>query len=156
MNPVETHNDLNDVHGSPFALVQVDTEIGGEVVENQVAAVEGLQHQDLLDRRRGVTRHRHKQEPASHGGPQEHATRAGGTQKASYQTHQVFARRKDIHVRANYEIVARRGPDVPLRGRFHGRSVHGGRSRAIVELDRLSRSFRLHDRNLPHGRSMST
>ena len=45
--PCRTHDDLNDVHGSLGALVQVDAEVAGEVVENQVAAIERLQHQDL-------------------------------------------------------------------------------------------------------------
>ena len=31
--PCRTHDDLNDVHGSPGALVQVDAEVAGEVVE---------------------------------------------------------------------------------------------------------------------------
>ena len=49
--PCRTHGDLDDVHRSPGALIQVDTEVAGEVVENHVAAVERLQQQDLSDRR---------------------------------------------------------------------------------------------------------
>ena len=40
-------DDLNDVHGSLGALVQVYAEVAGEVVHRQAAAVERLQHQDL-------------------------------------------------------------------------------------------------------------
>ena len=42
--PCRTHDDLNDVHRTAGALVQVDAEVAGEVVERHVAAVERLQH----------------------------------------------------------------------------------------------------------------
>ena len=48
--PCRTHDDLDDVHGSARALVQFDAEVAGELVDDQVAAVERLQHQDLPDR----------------------------------------------------------------------------------------------------------
>ena len=41
--PCRTHDDLNDVHRPPGALVQVDPEVAGEVVEDHVAAIERLQ-----------------------------------------------------------------------------------------------------------------
>jgi len=47
--PCRAHDDLNDVHGLPGALVQADAEGGCEVIEGQVPAVERLQHQDLFD-----------------------------------------------------------------------------------------------------------
>ena len=45
--PCWSHDDLDDVHRCADALDQVDAEVAGEPVENQVAAVERLQHQDL-------------------------------------------------------------------------------------------------------------
>ena len=48
--PCRTHDDLNDVDRSPGALVELDTETAGEMVDNQVTAVERLQQQDLSDR----------------------------------------------------------------------------------------------------------
>jgi hypothetical protein len=45
-------DDLNDVHSSFGALVQVYAEVDGEVVNRQAAAVEGLQQQHLPDRGR--------------------------------------------------------------------------------------------------------
>ena len=56
--PCRTHHDLNEVHRLSGPVVQFDTKIRGEVVENQVAAVERLQHQDLLDRLGCHTRRR--------------------------------------------------------------------------------------------------
>ena len=47
--PCRAHDDLDDVHGSLGALVQFDAEVAGELVNDQVAAVERLQHQDLPD-----------------------------------------------------------------------------------------------------------
>ena len=49
--PCRTHDDLNDVHRSAGTLIQVDPEVAGEVVEDQVAAIVRLQQQDLSDRR---------------------------------------------------------------------------------------------------------
>ena len=46
--PCRAHDDLNEVHRSFGALVQFDTKIRGEVVDHEVAAVDRLQHQDLL------------------------------------------------------------------------------------------------------------
>ena len=66
--PCRAHDDLNDVHGSPGALVQVDAEVAGEVVEDQVAAIERLQHQDLSDRGRSFARRRPEQQPTRHSG----------------------------------------------------------------------------------------
>ena len=62
--PCRTHDDLNDVHGSPRALVEVDAEVAGEVVEDHVAAIERLQHQDLADRRLSFARRRTEQQQA--------------------------------------------------------------------------------------------
>ena len=49
--PCWTHDDLDEVHGSPRALVEVYAEVAGEAVKDHVAAIERLQHQDLADRR---------------------------------------------------------------------------------------------------------
>ena len=46
--PCRAHDDLHEVHRLFGALVQFDMKVGGEVVEHEVAAVERLQHQDLL------------------------------------------------------------------------------------------------------------
>ena len=46
-DPVGAHDDLDDVHGLFGALVQVDAEVAGELVDRQVAAVDRLQHQQL-------------------------------------------------------------------------------------------------------------
>ena len=54
--PCRTDDDLNEVHRCPGALIQVDAEVAGKVVENHVAAVERLQHQDLSDRRLSFAR----------------------------------------------------------------------------------------------------
>ena len=40
--PRRAHDDLNDVHGFPGALVQADAEVAGEVIENQVPAVAAI------------------------------------------------------------------------------------------------------------------
>ena len=79
--PCRTHDDLNDVHGSPGALIQVDAEVAGEVVERQVAAVERLQHQDLPDRGLSFARRRTEQEQARQQGRSE--TRAGDASEAA-------------------------------------------------------------------------
>ena len=65
--PGRADDDLDDVHGCPGALVQVDTEVAGEGVDNQVAAVERLQHQHLSDRGRWLrpTPHASISKPAS-------------------------------------------------------------------------------------------
>ena len=49
--PRRPHADLNVVDGSADMLIQVDTEVAGEMIENEIAAVERLQQQDLPDRR---------------------------------------------------------------------------------------------------------
>jgi hypothetical protein len=54
--PCGTQHDLDDVDGRFGALVQFDTEVAGELVIRQVAAVDRLQHQHLADRRLGVAR----------------------------------------------------------------------------------------------------
>ena len=69
--PCRAHDDLDDVHGFPDALVQADAELAGELIENQVPAVERLQHQDLfdggmLDRRLSFARFGTAQNQASH------------------------------------------------------------------------------------------
>ena len=56
--PCRAHDDLNDVHGFPGSLVQAYAEVAGEVIENQVPAVERLQHQDLFDRGLSFARRR--------------------------------------------------------------------------------------------------
>ena len=60
--PRRAHDDLNDVHGSPGALVEAHAELAGEMIENQVPAVERLQHQDLLDRGLSFARRRTDQQ----------------------------------------------------------------------------------------------
>ena len=74
--PRRAHDELHDIHGLPGDLVEVDAEVGGEMIECQVAAGERLQHQDLLDRGLRITRRRAEQqharqrrtgEPAAHG-----------------------------------------------------------------------------------------
>ena len=62
--PCRAHDDLNDVDGCPGTLVQVDAEVAGEVVEDQVAAVERLQQQDLSDRRLRFARRRSEHQQA--------------------------------------------------------------------------------------------
>ena len=47
--PCRTDDDLNDVHGSARALVEVGSEVAGERIEDQVAAIGPVQQQDLLD-----------------------------------------------------------------------------------------------------------
>ena len=63
--PRRAHDDLNDVHGFPGALVQADAEVAGEVIENQVPAVERLQHQDLFDRGLSFARRRNDHQQAA-------------------------------------------------------------------------------------------
>ena len=46
-------DDLDDVHGSADALVEIDPEVGGERVDDDVAAIDSLQRQDLLHVRMG-------------------------------------------------------------------------------------------------------
>ena len=41
------HDDLNEIDRVADLLIQVHAEVGGEVIENQVAAVDRLQHQHL-------------------------------------------------------------------------------------------------------------
>ena len=62
--PRWTHDDLDDVHGPPGALVQLDAEVAGELVHRDVAAVERLQHQHLADRRLGGARCRVEEQQA--------------------------------------------------------------------------------------------
>ena len=54
--PCWTHDDLDNVDGPLGALVQFDTEVAGELVDRDIAAVERLQHQHLADRRLRVAR----------------------------------------------------------------------------------------------------
>ena len=63
--PCRTHDDLNEVHRVSGPVVQFDMEIRGEVVDNQVAAVERLQHEDLPDRLSGPVRRRPEHQQAS-------------------------------------------------------------------------------------------
>jgi hypothetical protein len=65
---VLAYNDLNHVHGFSRSLVQADAEDAGEVIENQVPAVQRLQHQDLLDRRLSFAPHRNDHEQAAEQG----------------------------------------------------------------------------------------
>ena len=75
--PSRADDDLDDVHGCPGALVQFYTEVAGEVVDNQIAAVERLQHQDLSDRGLGFARRRTEHQQARQRGTSESATDAG-------------------------------------------------------------------------------
>ncbi len=50
------HDDLNDVYGFPDALVQRYAKVAGEFINNQVPAVQRLQHQDLFHRGLSVAR----------------------------------------------------------------------------------------------------
>ena len=123
-----TDDDLNDVHGSLGALVQVDAEVAGEVVDRQAATVERLQHQDLLDRGLSGRVRRcaeHQAEPVS---ARRRNLRPGPVVDTKQRTdrHQVFALCKDIHLPSNHEIVARCGPVAFLRGRLRGRTVRSG------------------------------
>jgi hypothetical protein len=63
--PSRAHDDLDDVHRVPGALVQAYAEVAGEVVESQVPTVERLQHQDLLDRGLSFARRRTDHQQAS-------------------------------------------------------------------------------------------
>ena len=54
--PSLAYDDLNDVHGFRDALVQVYPELAGELIENQVPAIERLQNQNLFDRGLGFAR----------------------------------------------------------------------------------------------------
>ena len=54
--PCRANDDLNDMHGFPGSLVQTYTEVAGEVVKNQIPAIQRLQHQDLFDRRLSFAR----------------------------------------------------------------------------------------------------
>ena len=95
--PCRAHDDLNEVHGLFGALVQFDAKVRGEVVENQVAAVERLQHQDLLDRLGcPVAAAPSTSKPASttQGNL---LTRADLAIEAENGPHQCFALCKDIH-----------------------------------------------------------
>ena len=56
-------DDLDDVHGTLEALVEVDAEVAGEVVHRQAATVERLQHQDLVDRGLSFDRSRTDHQP---------------------------------------------------------------------------------------------
>ncbi|MGZ5083813.1 MAG: hypothetical protein ACXWBZ_10615, partial [Usitatibacter sp.] len=47
--PRRAHDDLDDVHGLPDSLVQTYAKVAGEVIDDQVPAVQRLQHQYLLD-----------------------------------------------------------------------------------------------------------
>jgi hypothetical protein len=49
--PDLAHDDLKHVYGFPGTLVQRYAKVAGELIENQVPAVQRLQHQDLFDRR---------------------------------------------------------------------------------------------------------
>ena len=60
-----THDDLDDVHGLFGTAVQFDAEVAGEVVDRQVAAVDGLQEQHLTRGLLGFARRRHEQQQAS-------------------------------------------------------------------------------------------
>ena len=75
-----THDDLNNVHRLLDALIQFDTEVGGELIHRGVAAVERLQHQHLPDRRLGLARRRAEEkqyrEQARPGEARASATRA--------------------------------------------------------------------------------
>ena len=51
--PRWSDDDLDDVHGSADALVEVYPEVGGEGVEDHAAAIDRLQQQDLLHVRMG-------------------------------------------------------------------------------------------------------
>ena len=54
--PCRTDDYLDDVHGSARALVEVGSEVAGEGIEDQVAAIGPVQQQDLLDLRLGLGR----------------------------------------------------------------------------------------------------
>ena len=75
------HHDLHDVHGLRRAPHQFDTEVVGELVNRDRAAVEGLQHQHLADHRLGLARCRaeqnHDREQARRYHPWKSSTRAG-------------------------------------------------------------------------------
>ena len=45
------HIDLTEIDRAPDPLIHLDAEVGGEVIENQVAALDRLQHQHLASRR---------------------------------------------------------------------------------------------------------
>ena len=67
INCNRAHDDLHEVHRLFGALVQFDTKVSGEVVENKIAAVERLQHQDLpLDRLSCPVCRRPKHQQTSH------------------------------------------------------------------------------------------
>ena len=51
--PGRTDDDLDDVHRSADALVEVHPEVGGEGVDDDAAAIDPLQQQDLLHVRMG-------------------------------------------------------------------------------------------------------
>ena len=67
--PGRTDDDLDDVHRSADALVEVHPEVGGEGVDDDAAAIDSLQQQDLLHvRMRGglsVARRRREQHQTS-------------------------------------------------------------------------------------------
>ena len=89
--PARADDDLNEVHWSFGTLVQFDVKMRGEVVENEVAAVERLQHQDLfLGRLSGRVDRRPEQQQASQHDASESATRAALTQEAWDGTYQVL------------------------------------------------------------------
>jgi hypothetical protein len=46
--PGRVHDHLDKVHGLPGLFVQAKPEITDELIENQVASVQRMQHQDLL------------------------------------------------------------------------------------------------------------
>ena len=60
-----SHGDLDEIDRAPDLLIQVDAEVGGEVIENQVAAVDRLQHQHLSGDGLGLARRRREQQQTS-------------------------------------------------------------------------------------------
>ena len=67
--PRRTHNDLNDIYRLLRTPVQIDTEIAGEAIDDQVASIERLQQQNLSNRRLRLTPGRSEQQQARQRNP---------------------------------------------------------------------------------------
>ena len=59
------HGDLNEIDRALDLLIHLHAEVGGEVIENQVAAVDRLQHQHLPGERLSLARRRREQHQTS-------------------------------------------------------------------------------------------
>ena len=113
--PCRTHDDLNDVHRRSRTLVQVDPEVAGEVVEDQVAAIERLQQQEpASDRRLRFARRRSEHQQAHQRGASQSVTSAGHLppqlSKPSADQYTSSCAMRD------YQMVARGGIEPPTRG----------------------------------------